>query len=230
MAKQAKLQSFRTRTVYQYGIEVPRNHEHAMKLDSKNGNTNWRDAEVYELEHIESYGTFKDMGRDAKKPDGYTMIKVHMVYAVKHDGRHRARLVAGGHMTETPIDSVYSGVVSLKSIRMIAFIAELNGLETWSTDIGSAYLEAETKEKVCIIAGPEFGELEGHLMIILKALYGLRSSGVCWHELLSSVLRELGFFPCRADPDVWLEEWMITTSMLEPTLTIYKSPANNQRN
>ena len=76
------------------------------------------------------------------------MIKVHMVYAVKHDGRHRACLVAGGHLTETPIDSVYSGVISLKSIRMVAFIAELNGLETWSTDIGSAYLEAETQEKV----------------------------------------------------------------------------------
>jgi len=62
---------------------------------------------------------------------------------------------------------------------MIAFIAELNGLETWSTDIGSAYLEAETKEKVCIIAGPEFGEDEGCLLLIHKALYGLRSSGQC---------------------------------------------------
>ena len=115
-------------------------------------------------------------------------------------------MVAGGHLTETPIDSVYSGVVSLKSIRMITFIAELNGLETWSTDIGSAYLEAETKEKICIITGPEFGALMGHLLIILKALYGLRSSGLCWHELLAGVLRDMGFFPCRANPDVWLRK------------------------
>ena len=206
MVNQAKLQSFRTRTVYQYGIEVPRNHAHAMELDHKNGNTKWRDAEIYELDHIDSYGTFKDCGKGGKKPDGYTMIKVHMVYAVKHCGRHRARLVAGGHLTETPIDSVYSGVVSLKSIRMIAFIAELNGLETWATDISSAYLEAETKEQVCIIAGPEFGALEGHLLIILKALYGLRSSGLCWHELLAMCLRDMGFFPCRADPDVWMRK------------------------
>ena len=40
------------------------------------------------------------------------------------------------------------------------FLGELNGLETWATDIGNAYLEAETKEKVCFVAGPEFGELE----------------------------------------------------------------------
>ena len=206
MVNQAKLQSFRTRTVYQYGIEVPRNHEQAMNLDRKNGNTHWRDAEIYELDHIHSYGTFKDMGKGARKPEGYKMINVHMVYAVKHDGRHRARLVAGGHLTETPIDSVYSGVVSLKSVRLIAFIAELNGLDTWSTDIGSAYLEAETKEKVCIIAGPEFGELMGHLLIIIKALYGLRSSGLCWHELFASVLKDMNFFPCRADPDVWMRK------------------------
>jgi hypothetical protein len=53
------------------------------------------------------------------------------------------------------------------------FLAELNHLELWPTDIGNAYLEAFTSEKVYIIAGPEFGEREGHILIIRKALYGL---------------------------------------------------------
>ena len=39
----------------------------------------------------------------------------------------------------------------------MTFLAELNGLELWGTDIGNAYLESYTSEKVCIIAGPEFG-------------------------------------------------------------------------
>jgi len=56
-------------------------------------------------------------------------IRVHMVYAVKHDGRHDAQLVAGGHLTETPIDSVHSSVVSLRGVRLLAFIGELNGLK-----------------------------------------------------------------------------------------------------
>ena len=75
-----------------------------------------------------------------------------MVYDVKHDGRHKFRLVAGGHLTDTPIESVYSGVVSLRSLRLVIFLAELNGLEVWGADIGNAYLEAKTKEKVYIIA------------------------------------------------------------------------------
>ena len=38
-------------------------------------------------------------------------------------------------------------------------------------------LEAVTLKTVYIIAGPEFGEREGHTLIIFKALYGLRTSG-----------------------------------------------------
>jgi hypothetical protein len=65
-----------------------------MQLDKKNGNTKWRDAEIEELDKIHSYNTFENRGRGATKPDGYQMIRVHMIYAVKHDGRQRARLVA----------------------------------------------------------------------------------------------------------------------------------------
>jgi hypothetical protein len=68
-----------------------------------------------------------------------------------------------------PINSVYSGVVSLKSLSMVIFLTELNDLETWATDMGNAYLEAERSEKV-IIAGPEFGELVGHTLVIFKVV------------------------------------------------------------
>ena len=44
---------------------------------------------------------------------GFKKITINLIFDVKHDGRHKARLVAGGHLTDTPIDSVYAGVVSL---------------------------------------------------------------------------------------------------------------------
>ena len=71
---------------------------------------------------------------------------------------------------------------------MLVFLAELNDLQTWSTDIGNAYLEAETREKVFFITGPEFSDLAGHTLIIVKALYGLRSSGACWHDWFADCL------------------------------------------
>jgi hypothetical protein len=87
---------------------------------------------------------------------------------------------------------------------MIIFLAELNQLETWATDIGNAYLEAKTSERLFIIAGPEFGSRQGYTLIICKALYGLRTSGLRWHERFAGVLKSLGFAPCKAEPDIWL--------------------------
>ena len=71
---------------------------------------------------------------------------------------------------------------------LMVFLAELNDMEVFATDIGNTYLEAKTAELVYIIARPEFGDLEGHVMIIYKALYGLTTSGLRWHERLADCL------------------------------------------
>ena len=191
--------------IYQFGIQVPRNVKDAYELDKKNGNTKWADAMQEEINSLLKFNTFKDMG---KLPflAGYKNIRVHFVFAVKHDLRHKARLVAGGHLTDPTTDGTYSSVVSLQSMRIAIAAAELNNLEIMVGDVSSAYLEAYTQEKVCFLAGPEFGPLEGHLLVIVRALYGLRTSGARWHDRLSDVLQTLGFYPCKADPDVWLKE------------------------
>ena len=206
MANQAKLKSYRSTPKYMYGYEIPRNYQDALRLDRLNGNTKWQDATKIEMEQLMDYNVFIDKGIGAAIPKDYQRIRVHLVFACKHDGRHKARLVADGHLTDIPVDSVYSGVVSLQGLKMIIFLAELNGLQLWATDIGNAYLEAFTKEKVAIVAGPEFGTLEGHTLIISRALYGLRMSGKMWHQRLAECLANEGFVPCTAEPDIWLRQ------------------------
>ena len=107
------------------------------------------------------------------------------------DGRHKSRFVAGGHRTDTPIESTYSAVISLLGVCVITFLSELNRLELWNADIGNAHLESYTSEKVCFVAGAEFGELAGHTLIICKAQCGLKSSGKCWHDRLHDALRSM---------------------------------------
>ena len=208
--KQSRIRQVRASVRYQHGFQVPKDYNDAMRLDKENGNTHWQDAMDLELTQIHEYKVFKDTGKakfhngKVVTPDGFQKIRVHFVYAVKHDGRFKARLVADGHLTKEPVESIYSGVVSLRSLRMVVFLSQLNNLEIWGADVGNAYLEAYTDEKLCIMAGPEFKELQGHLLIMVKALYGTRSGGARWHDRLFDILQEMKFKPSKADPDVWM--------------------------
>ena len=39
--------------------------------------------------------------------------------------------MADGHLTKEPNETVYSGVVSLRNLRLAMFLAELNNLQLW---------------------------------------------------------------------------------------------------
>jgi hypothetical protein len=107
-------------------------------------------------------------------------------------------------------------------------LAELNGIEMQAADVGNAYLEAVTSEEVYFIAGPEFGERAGHTLIIYKALYGLRTSGARWGEKFADTLRLEGFFPCHADPCVWMRDardiWEYICIYVDDLATCLKDP------
>ena len=139
-------------------------------------------------------------------PQVYHWIEVHLVFAIKWDGRHRARQVADVHLAPEPVENIYSGVVSLRNLRLLIFLGKLSNLDIWGADIGSAYLEAFTDEKLYIVASPEFQELEGYILIFLKALYGLKSSGKRWAEGIHGILRDMKFLSSKADPCIWLRK------------------------
>ena len=82
---------------------------------------------------------------------GYKKIWVHLVYDVNHDGRHKAKLVSDGHIADIPVESFYSGVVSLRRIWLRVFLSGINKMETWDTYILNSYIEAKTLENIFII-------------------------------------------------------------------------------
>ena len=189
-----------------FGVRVPRNTREAFQLDEDNGNKLWAKAIEVEINKMKEYQVFQVLPRGAAPPEGYSRIPLHFVYDVKHDGRHRARMVAGGHVAPEPEDSISSTVCSLSAVCTVLFLAELNDLKLTSIDIGNVYLKAKTTEKVYTVAGPEFGEDQGKIMIILQALYGLQSSGARWHEVLVDALRSMGWRNSPCEPDVWYRD------------------------
>ena len=125
---------------------------------------------------------------------GYQFVKCHMIFDVKmgENFRRKTRMVAGGHMTTSPSSLTYSSVVSRDSVRIALTIAALNGLSTLACDIHNAYLTAPCCEKIWTTAGPEFGSEKGKNMLVVRALYGLKSSGAAFRAFLAETLYDLG--------------------------------------
>ena len=172
------------------------------------------DATKAELDSIHSYEVFQKHEKAQYDKQlkvinahtGYQKIRVHPNFSVKYDGRQQARLVADGHLTPEPVESIYSGVVSLRNLKLVIFLGKLNHLEIWGADIGNAYLEAPTEEKLYIVAGPESEDWDRYKLTFSKALYGLKSSGKRWAETLHDILKDINFIPSRADQCIWLKK------------------------
>jgi hypothetical protein len=81
----------------------------------------------------------------------------------------------------------------------------LNDVDIMSCDIANAYLNAPCREKIWYVAGLEFGSRQGQIIKIVRALYGLKSSGASsWRNTLQrTICEELGFETTTADPDVY---------------------------
>ena len=53
---------------------------------------------------------------------------------------YKARMVYSGNITGTNIDTYYYSVISLRSIRTVFFISELNNIYTRTGDTSNPYL------------------------------------------------------------------------------------------
>jgi hypothetical protein len=90
-------------------------------------------------------------------------------------------------------------------VRLGFLIAALNGLYIISCDLENAYLNAKCKEKIWFEGGIKCGADQGKVLIVVCALYGLKSAGASWHATLAQALRDLGFVSTTADPDIWIQ-------------------------
>ena len=80
----------------------------------------------------------------------------------------------------------------------------MNGLEVMGSDVQNAFLTALCKEKIWLIAGPEFGNEQGKKFLVVRDLYGLKSASAAFRAYMADKLDEMGLKSSVADPDIWM--------------------------
>ena len=189
---------------HKYGIRLPKSIHEALEIDKENKNTLWKDAIDLEMRDVRI--GFEVYDGDVNKLIGYEEIKGHIVFDIKlgENFRRKARYVGEGFRASTPASVTYSSVVRRDSVRIMLMIAALNDIDIMGADIKNAFLTAPCKEKVWLRAGPEFGVDQGKILIVVRALYGLKSASASFRSFMAAYLDELGFLSSDADNDVWL--------------------------
>ena len=76
-------------------------------FDADNGNTNWKGAELLELEKIYKFDNFESLGPVNKSciPTGQTKIQVHLIYDYKQYGGYKAHMLASSNITGPNIET-----------------------------------------------------------------------------------------------------------------------------
>ena len=106
----------------------------------------WPIAITEEMQNI--YIAFDGKAPGERAPPDYKYIPHRIIFEIKLDFMWKAHLVAGGHKTDPPAQLTYSSVISGESVQIAFLIAAFNDINLMATDVGKAYLNAPTKEKV----------------------------------------------------------------------------------
>ena len=69
----------------------------------------------------------------------------------------------------------------------------------------NAYVTPPCREKIWTVLGKEFETDQGKKAIIVRALYGLKSSGAAFHAHLEDCMRSMGYTSCRGDNDLLIK-------------------------
>eukprot|EP00957_Ditylum_brightwellii_P210500 15365052-Ditylum_brightwellii.AAC.2 len=80
------------------------------------------------------------------------------------------------------------------------------GLGMVSGDIGKDFCIVPCAEKIWSVAGEQFGDKKGAMVVLKWVLYGLKTASASFHKLLGDFLWEIGFEPFRADQDLWINK------------------------
>ena len=92
------------------------------------------------------------------------------------------------------------------SVRLAFTIAALNGVDIMSCNLENAYLNALCHEKIWFGGRTKYGEDKGKVLVVVRALYGIKSLGSSWSAALAQVLKVLDFVSTLANTDIWIRE------------------------
>ena len=123
--------------------------------------------------------------------------------------RYKARLVVCGYRQKfgRDYDLTFAPVAHAASIRMVLSLAVALGMYLRQFDVKTAFLYGELPAHQNVYLLPPTGITipPGHVLKLIKAMYGLKQAPLMWNRHLHNSLTKLGFSRSQLDPCVYFK-------------------------
>lgn len=162
--------------------------------------TMFEEAEAAHLRSHEEMNSWAEISKHDLRVRGYQILDCMWVYVYKFD-KHgqfqkcKARLVVrGDQQRKSTHEETYAATLAGRSFRTLMAVAARFDLELIQYDAVNAFVNAELDKNVFMRMPPGHRK-PGMILMLRKALYGLRESPLLWQRELTATLTELGFKP-----------------------------------
>ena len=122
--------------------------------------------------------------------------------------RYKARLTAKGYAQVEGVDynDTFAPTVKTETLRGVLATAIKNDLDIAQLDVKTAFLIPRLPEDEVIYLEPPPGLnlAPGKVLVLRKAIYGIKQAAHCWHNHLNMIMKKAGLFPSDADPCLYI--------------------------
>ena len=147
-----------------------------------------------------------------KRPDGKHVMKTKWVFAIKFNDDHsiarvKARFVACGYSQQPGVDfsAVFASTLAWVALRLLLCFITDEDLETDVIDAIKAFTQSDIDHELyCEM--PEGFESKGFVLLLFKALEGIRQGAHLWFQHNKAALTKLGFKSWTNEPNLYVHE------------------------
>lgn len=177
-----------------------------------------------EIKQLQAKQTWKEVPYKDAKAAARVPIPTTWVYKYKFDNegyliKHKARLCARGDLQQTNQD-VYAATLAIRIFRALMAIVTAFNLDTRQYDAVNAFANSDIDEPT-YCKPPDGWKGPYILLLLLRALYGLKQSPMLWYKHLSATLVKLGLEQIPEVECLFTNDYMIVFFFVDDIAVLY---------
>jgi Reverse transcriptase (RNA-dependent DNA polymerase)/Pol polyprotein, beta-barrel domain len=186
-----------------------------------------------EYQTLESRGTFQHVMASTISEDT-TVLPTTWVYKYKFDRQGylvkvKARLCVRGDLQPFSEKDTYAATLAGKSFRALMAIAARWNLEARQCDAVNAFTNSLLDE-IVYIKCPDGFKHEGWVILLQRALYGLRRSPLLWQQDLAQTFKELDLQQGSEEVCIFNNDWLTVFVYVDDIVFLYRKKDEDKMN